>query len=48
LLKSLKHGFESSLGIKLEEGTISDEEQKLAEKLLKHKYSNDRWLKKYE
>ncbi|MFX1490199.1 MAG: biotin/lipoate A/B protein ligase family protein, partial [Promethearchaeota archaeon] len=48
LLNSLKHGFESSLGIKLEEGTISAEEQKLAEKLLKHKYSNDRWLKRYE
>ena len=48
LLNSLKRGFESSLGIELEEGAISEEEKNLTEKLLKDKYSNERWLKKYE
>lgn len=48
LINSLKQGFQKSLGIKLEEGTFSDEEKNLAKKLVKDKYSNVKWLKKYE
>jgi len=36
------------LKIKLIEGQISDEEFKLAEKLMKEKYSNQEWLNKYD
>ncbi len=47
-LLSLKQGFENTLKIKLKEGQISEEEIKLAKKLMKEKYSNEKWLKKYE
>ncbi len=47
-LLSLKQGFENTLKIKLIEGQISDEEFKLAEKLMKEKYSNHEWLNKYD
>ena len=47
-LLSLKDGFETTLGIKLKEGTYTDYELKLAEELVLQKYSNIEWLKKYE
>lgn len=47
-IDSLKKGFQQTLGFKLEEGTFSVEEKDLAERLVKDKYSNERWLKKYE
>jgi len=48
LIVSLKKGFENALGIKLEDGIISENEKELAEQLAKEKYSNLSWLKKYE
>ncbi|MGB5912952.1 MAG: biotin/lipoate A/B protein ligase family protein [Promethearchaeia archaeon] len=48
LLFSLKMGFESTLGIKLEEGNFTEFELNLARKLMMEKYSKDNWLKKYE
>lgn len=45
---SLKQGFEKTLKIKLREGQISSEEFKLAESLVKEKYSNEKWLNKYD
>ncbi|MFX1312798.1 MAG: biotin/lipoate A/B protein ligase family protein [Promethearchaeota archaeon] len=48
LLESLKKGFEKTLSIKLVEGNFSKEELILAEQLAKDKYSNLKWLKKYE
>ncbi len=48
MINSLKHGFQKSLGIELKEGTFSDNEKNLAKKLVKDKYSNKKWLKKYE
>ncbi|MHA1669631.1 MAG: lipoate--protein ligase family protein [Promethearchaeota archaeon] len=47
-LLSLKQGFENTLKIKLKEGQITDEEFKLAERLVKEKYSNEKWLNKYD
>ena len=47
-LSSLKQGFENTLNIKLKEGQITNEEFKLAEKLMKEKYSNQKWLNKYD
>ena len=47
-LSSLKQGFENLLKIKLKEGQITSEEFKLAEKLMKEKYSNQKWLNKYD
>ncbi|MGQ4875301.1 MAG: lipoate--protein ligase family protein [Promethearchaeia archaeon] len=47
-IESMKEGFEKTLNIKLTEGTYSDFELKLAKKLVKEKYSNPTWLKKYE
>ncbi len=47
-LLSLKDGFETTLGIKLKEGTYTDYELKLAKELVRQKYSNMEWLKKYE
>ncbi|MBY9003351.1 MAG: lipoate--protein ligase family protein [Candidatus Lokiarchaeota archaeon] len=47
-LSSLKQGFENILKIKLKEGQITSEEFKLAEKLMKEKYSNQKWLNKYD
>jgi lipoate-protein ligase A len=48
LVNSLKSGFQQTLGFKLEERGFSGEEKDLAEQLVKEKYSNERWLKKYE
>jgi len=48
LLSSLKCGFESTLGIKLEEGNFTEFELNLARKLILEKYSKDNWLNKYE
>ena len=48
LINSLRRGFEKTLSIELVEGTFSKEELILAEKLVKDKYSNLKWLKKYE
>jgi len=47
-LNALKFGFENTLGIQLEEGHFSDYEFKIAERLVEEKYSNIKWLKKYE
>jgi lipoate-protein ligase A len=47
-IKSLKDGFEKILNIKLEEGYFSDYELKLAKRLVEEKYSNLKWLLKYE
>lgn len=48
LVNSLKRGFGNALGIELEEGSLYKNEIKLAKKLIKDKYSNLNWLKKYE
>ncbi|MFX0002506.1 MAG: biotin/lipoate A/B protein ligase family protein [Candidatus Hodarchaeota archaeon] len=48
LITSLRKGFEKSLGILLEDGSISEDEKELAESLAIEKYSNLKWLKKYE
>jgi len=47
-LISLRNGFEKTFKIKLREGNYTQEELDLAEKLVKEKYSNQKWLKKYE
>ncbi|MFX1390237.1 MAG: biotin/lipoate A/B protein ligase family protein [Promethearchaeota archaeon] len=47
-LSTLKHGFEKTLGIELEEGNLSAYEINLAEELVKKRYTNEEWLKKYE
>jgi len=44
----LKAGFEATLGIKLIDGTFTDYELNLADKLVSKKYSNKNWLEKYE
>ncbi|TFG00505.1 MAG: lipoate--protein ligase family protein [Promethearchaeota archaeon] len=48
LLKKLLRGFEQVLGITLEVGKLSKFEIELAENLVKEKYSNPDWLRKYE
>ena len=48
LVDSLERGFQTSLGIELEGGTFTNEEKHLAEILVKDKYSNINWLKKYD
>lgn len=48
LINSLERGFQMSLGIELERGTFTEEEKNLAETLVKDKYSNIKWLKKYD
>ncbi len=47
-LSSLKAGFETNLGIKLKEGTLTEEELNMAENLVMKKYANKKWLEKYE
>jgi lipoate-protein ligase A len=47
-LFSLKAGFETNLGIKLKEGTLTEEELNIAENLVIKKYANKKWLEKYE
>jgi len=48
LINSLERGFQMSLGIELERGIFTDEEKDLAETLVKDKYSNIKWIKKYD
>jgi lipoate-protein ligase A len=48
LINSLKRGFQQSLSIEMEEGTFSEDELNLAERFMRIKYSNLRWLNKYE
>ncbi|MHA2181214.1 MAG: lipoate--protein ligase family protein, partial [Promethearchaeota archaeon] len=48
LILSLERGFQKSLGIELERRFVNRNELNLAEKLVKDKYSNEKWLKKYE
>lgn len=48
LISTLKRGFEKTLGIELKNGVISEDEKDLAESLVKEKYSNLKWLQKYE
>ncbi|MFX0057904.1 MAG: biotin/lipoate A/B protein ligase family protein [Candidatus Hodarchaeota archaeon] len=45
---ALKEGFETILKIKLDKGVYSPFELKLAEDLVKEKYSDIKWLNKYE
>ncbi len=47
-IRSLRNGFEKTLKINLQEDYYTKEELNLAEKLVKEKYSNQKWLKKYE
>ena len=47
-LSSLKAGFESILGIKLKDGLYTENELKIAKKLVSLKYSSKGWLEKYE
>ena len=47
-LDAIKKGFENTLNISLEEGTFTDYEKKLAEKLRNERYSDKDWLRKYE
>lgn len=47
-IKSLRNGFEKTLQINLKEDYYTKEELNLADKLVKEKYSNQKWLKKYE
>jgi lipoate-protein ligase A len=47
-LLSLRKGFEKTLNITLKEEYYSPDELNLAEKLVKQKYFNNKWLKKYE
>jgi lipoate-protein ligase A len=47
-LRSLRNGFEKTLKISLIEGDYTQDELDLAEKLAKEKYTNQKWLKKYE
>ena len=48
LIISLKRGFEKSLGIELKDGILLEEEKELTKSLVKEKYSNLKWLQKYE
>jgi lipoate-protein ligase A len=48
LISSLKKGFENTLNIKLEEGSFSEHELNLAEQIIEERYSDDKWLRKYE
>lgn len=43
LCRTLKAGFESVLGIQLEEGTLNPEEEATRGRLLRDKYTNDQW-----
>ena len=47
-LSSLKKGFETTLQIASKEDSFTDNELRLAKKLVKTKYRNDNWLRKYE
>ena len=47
-LDSLKRGFEKNFNIDLKVGKFSDYEIELAEEIIKKRYLDERWLKKYE
>ncbi|MFX1275472.1 MAG: biotin/lipoate A/B protein ligase family protein [Promethearchaeota archaeon] len=47
-ISSLKRGFEKTLNIKLQKGSFSEYELKLAEEIIKKRYSDDNWLRKYD
>jgi lipoate-protein ligase A len=47
-LKALTKGFEHELKITLEENSFTEFERDLAKKLVKNKYSNPKWLHKYD
>ncbi|MBN1802882.1 MAG: lipoate--protein ligase family protein [Candidatus Lokiarchaeota archaeon] len=48
MVSALKKGFEIALGIRLEEGSFTDQELEMANHLVKKRYSNKEWLSKYE
>jgi lipoate-protein ligase A len=48
LIRMLKKGFEEALKIEVEQGELTNFEMGLAEELVKEKYANEEWLKKYE
>lgn len=43
LCRIMKSGFEAVLGVRLEEGALTSEEEALKGRLLKDKYTNDQW-----
>jgi lipoate-protein ligase A len=43
LCRMMKTGFETVLGIQLEEGTLTPEEEALKGRLLRDKYTDDKW-----
>jgi len=47
-IHSLKKGFIETLGIQLKEGKFSVYELEIAKRLLSERYSNEKWLRKYE
>lgn len=47
-IRSLKKGFIETLGIQLKEEKFSDYELEIAKKLVTERYSNKKWLRKYE
>jgi len=47
-ISALKEGFEKTLKIKLKQGVYSPLELEIAENLVKEKYTDIKWLKKYE
>jgi len=47
-LNSLKRGFEKNFSINLKIGEFSDYEIQLAEDIIKKRYSDEKWLNKYE
>ena len=47
-ISALKEGFENTLNIKLKQGGYSPFELEIAENLVKEKYADIKWLKKYE
>jgi len=47
-IHSLKKGFIKTLGIQLKEAKFSDYELEIAKKLVTERYSNEKWLRKYE
>jgi lipoate-protein ligase A len=43
LCRMMKAGFEAVLGVRLEEGALTPEEEALKGRLLRDKYTNDQW-----
>jgi lipoate-protein ligase A len=46
LCRIMKTGFEAALGVRLEEGALTPDEEALKERLLMDKYMNDQWTLK--